>query len=157
MTVSTQIPKLAKAVVLAMTLGAILVPAAQAKDRIVDDWFRDVTRTAAPQHTQVPQDVRDHRQVAQLLRATNDRIVDDWFRDPQAAPPLAAAPVANRIVDDYFRDPVTVVASQPSAGGFDWGDFGIGAAAMLGLVVLAAGLGLGALAARDKGGKLRTP
>jgi hypothetical protein len=37
MTVSTQIPKLAKAVVLAMTLGAILVPAAQAKDRIVDD------------------------------------------------------------------------------------------------------------------------
>jgi hypothetical protein len=105
----------------------------------------------------VPQDVRDHRQVAQLLRATNDRIVDDWFRDPQAAPPPAAAPVASRIVDDYFRDPVTVVASQPSAGGFDWGDFGIGAAAMLGLVVLAAGLGLGALAARDKGGKLRTP
>jgi hypothetical protein len=39
---------------------------------------------------------------------------------------------------------------------FHWGDFGIGAAAMFGLAMLLAGLGLGALAVRHRGGQLRT-
>ena len=40
--------------------------------------------------------------------------------------------------------------------GLDWGDFGIGAGAMLGLTLLVAGLGLGAVAMRHRGGRLET-
>jgi hypothetical protein len=40
--------------------------------------------------------------------------------------------------------------------GFEWSEFGIGAGAMLGLVLLVAGLGLGALAVRHRSGTLRT-
>ena len=43
-----------------------------------------------------------------------------------------------------------------SSTGLDWGDFGIGAAAMLGLVLLVAGLSLGALSLRHRSGTLRT-
>jgi hypothetical protein len=41
--------------------------------------------------------------------------------------------------------------------GFAWNEFGIGAGSMLGLVLLVAGLGLGALAVRHRSGTLRTP
>jgi hypothetical protein len=37
-----------------------------------------------------------------------------------------------------------------------WGDFAIGAGAMLGVTLLAAGLGLGAVAKRHRGGRLGT-
>ena len=101
-----------------------------------------------------------------------ERIVDDWFRDPavlatpaparrglgdfRTARPIAT-PVGDRIVDDYFRDAPTVVTAAPSGDALDWGDFGIGAGAMLGLTVLLAGLGLGAIAVRHhRGGRLET-
>jgi hypothetical protein len=48
------------------------------------------------------------------------------------------------------------VTSAPSGNGLDWGDFGIGAGAMLGLTLLVAGLGLGAVALRHRGGRLET-
>jgi hypothetical protein len=44
----------------------------------------------------------------------------------------------------------------PSTTGFNWGDFGIGAGAMLGLALLVTGLGLGALTMRHRAGKLGT-
>jgi hypothetical protein len=48
-----------------------------------------------------------------------------------------------------------VFANRPptpaSRGGFDWGDFGIGAAAMLGLVLLVTGLAAGAHYSRKSG------
>jgi hypothetical protein len=82
-----------------------------------------------------------------------DRIVDDSFRDPT---PIVT-PVGDRIVDDYFRDAPTVVTSAPSGDALDWGDFGIGAGAMLGLTLLVAGLGLGAGAMRHhRGERLKT-
>jgi hypothetical protein len=67
-----------------------------------------------------------------------------------------ATPVGNRIVDDSFRDAPAVVASPATGDGLDWGDFGIGAGAMLGLALLVAGLGLGTLAVRHRAGKLGT-
>jgi hypothetical protein len=68
-----------------------------------------------------------------------------------------ATTAGDRIVDDSFRDAPTVVASPATGNGLDWGDFGIGAGAMLGLAILAAGLGVGAVAARHhRTGKLGT-
>ena len=68
-----------------------------------------------------------------------------------------ATPAGDRIVDDYFRDAPTVVASPATGNGLDWGDFGIGAGAMLGLTLLVAGLGLAAISMRNhRGGRLET-
>ena len=59
-----------------------------------------------------------------------------------------------RIVDDSFRDASTVANSTASGNDtLDWGAFGIGAGAILGLVLLT-GLGLGAVAMRHRTGKL---
>ena len=51
----------------------------------------------------------------------------------------------------------TKVVEQPtgSGNGFDWGDFGIGAAAMLGLVLLSGGLLAGAYFGRKIGARPR--
>ena len=84
------------------------------------------------------------------------RIVDDWYRDPKPVASPAATPVGDRIANDSFRDPPTVVASPRSEDGLDWGDFGIGAGAMLGLTLLVTGLGIGTVAMRHRAGKLRT-
>ncbi|MGE5273182.1 MAG: hypothetical protein ACM3QU_05315 [Verrucomicrobiota bacterium] len=55
------------------------------------------------------------------------------------------------------RDAARYVPSAPSSnGGIDWGDFGIGAGAMLGLTLIVTGLGLGALALRHRSGRLGT-
>jgi hypothetical protein len=51
----------------------------------------------------------------------------------------------------------TVTASVVTVDdGFAWSEFGIGAGAMLGAVLLLAGLSLGALLVRHRGGELRT-
>jgi hypothetical protein len=86
--------------------------------------------------------------------AGTERIVDDWFREP----PKPAAPAGDRIVDDSFRESARYVPSTSSGnGGLDWEDFGIGAGAMLGLTLVVAGLGIGALAMRHRSGRLETP
>ena len=84
------------------------------------------------------------------------RIVDDWYRDPKPVATPVATPVGDRIVDDSFRDAATVVASPRSEDGLDWGDFGIGAGAMLGLTLLVTGLAIGTVAMRHRAGKLGT-
>jgi hypothetical protein len=81
-----------------------------------------------------------------------DRIVDDWFRDP--TPIVTSA--GERIVDDSFRDAVRATALPSTGDSLDWADFGIGAGAMLGLTMLMAGLGLGALTLRHRSGRLGT-
>ena len=59
-------------------------------------------------------------------------------------------------MDDWFRDAPTVVTSLKSGDGLDWGDFGIGAGAMLGFTLLVIGLGIGTVAMRHRAGKLGT-
>jgi hypothetical protein len=123
-----------------------------AGDRIVDDYFRDApTAVTAPDVFERYAAAHPYGVGASALGT--DRIVDDSFRDP---PPIVT-PVGDRIVDDYFRDAPTVVTSAPSGDALDWGDFGIGAGAMLGLTLLVAGLGLGAGAMRHhRGERLKT-
>jgi hypothetical protein len=84
-----------------------------------------------------------------------DRIVDDWFRDPKPVVTPIATPAVDRIVDDSFRDTARYVpATSGGRSGLDWEDFGIGAGAMLGLTLLLAGLGFGAVTVRQRGGRL---
>jgi hypothetical protein len=100
-------------------------------ERIVDDYFRDPSPVVTP---------------------AGDRIVDDSFRDPRPA-----VTPAERIVDDSFRDTARYVPSTSSGNhGLDWGDFGIGAGAMLGLALLVAALGVGTATMRHRAGKLGT-
>jgi hypothetical protein len=123
-----------------------------AGDRIVDDSFRDPTTVGtAPDVFERYAAAHPYGVGASALGT--DRIVDDSFRDPT---PIVT-PAGDRIVDDYFRDAPTLVTSAPSRDALDWGDFGIGAGAMLGLTLLVAGLGLGAIAMRHhRGGRLET-
>ena len=123
--------------------------ATQTGDRIVDDSFRDQPSVATQTGDRIVDDsFRDQPSVA---TQTGDRIVDDSFRDQ----PSVATQTGDRIVDDSFRDTAQVTLPQSSSSGLDWEDFGIGAGAMLGLTMLVASLGLGALA-RHRGGRLGT-
>jgi hypothetical protein len=105
-------------------------------ERIVDDSFRNPTPVVTP---------------------AGDRIVDDSFRDPKPVATTNAAPAVDRIVDDSFRDAARYVPSTSTGNsGLDWGDFGIGAGAMLGLALLVTGLSVGTVAMRHRPGKLGT-
>ena len=84
------------------------------------------------------------------------RFVDDWYRDPKPVATPIATPVGERIVDDSFGDAPAVAPSPKSGDGLDWGDFGIGAGAMLGVTLLVTGLGIGTVAMRHRAGKLGT-
>jgi hypothetical protein len=128
---TTSIPDVIERYAAAHPFGRGLVTSAPTTDRIVDDWFRDQPNVAT---------------------GSGDRIVDDWFRDQ----PNVATQAGDRIVDDSFRDTVQVTIPQSSSSGLDWGDFGIGAGAMLGLTMLVAGLALGAVALRHRSGRLGT-
>ena len=83
MNISTHITRLAKTIALGLALVALAVPAAQAGDIVVDDWFRDANRASAQ---------------------TGDIVVDDWFRDANRASAHAKTiPPANFRGDDWYR------------------------------------------------------
>jgi hypothetical protein len=146
---STSVPDVLERYAAAHPYGVGTVAPAQGTERIVDDWFRDPAIVATPAR----RGIGDFPTLAPAGLQVGDRIVDDSFRDP--AP--IVTPAGDRIVDDYFRDAPAVVASPTGGNGLDWGDFGIGAGAMLGLTLLVAGLGLGAVAVRHhRGGRLET-
>jgi hypothetical protein len=64
-----------------------------------------------------------------------DRMVDDYFRN---STPLSLQ-TSQGFVDDSWRSPF-VVQGVENAGGFDWGDFGIGVAAAVGAMLLMLGI-----------------
>jgi hypothetical protein len=149
--------------------GSGLLTSAPPTDRIVDDSFRDQPTVVSAVGDRIVDD--SFRDQPAVVSAVGDRIVDDSFRDQPtvvSAPPTdrivddsfrdqpaVVSAVGDRIVDDSFRDPAQSTTPQSSVSGLNWGDFGIGAGAMLGLMVLVAGLGLGAHA-RHRSGTLGT-
>jgi len=122
------------AIALAASVALIAIPAAQAGNTLVDDYFRD----AQPQNTLVDDYFRDAQ--------PQNTLVDDYFRDAQPQ---------NTLVDDYFRDtaatakPVAQV-SLSSSDSVNWGKVGIGIIAVCGLLLLVA-LGMGARQLRHGG------
>jgi hypothetical protein len=90
MNISTHITRLAKTIALGLALAALAVPAAQAGDILVDDWFRDANQTSA--------------QVGDIL-------VDDWFRDANRA--SAQAKTTCRRTSAAMTDTATLRRSHP--------------------------------------------
>ena len=76
----------------------------------------------------------------------------DRFQRANASQPIQSPP--DWIERYAARTPTAVTVAGGS--GFDWADFGIGAAAMLGMVLILAGFGVGVQAARHKTGRIRT-
>jgi hypothetical protein len=115
--------------------------------RLVDDYWRDSLRAVKVTPGVANRIVDDYFRNAQpsVTATPADRIVDDYFRNAQPVVQLTPG-VANRIVDDSFRDAPAAVAT---GNGFNWGDFGIGAAVAVGAMLMLAGLGAGLLAARQ--------
>lgn len=114
---TTKIARRFAVAVLALASTALVAPAAQAGDRIVDDWYRDAPQGAAVQPA-VPADLNgDHmfrsyfRGLDAASKQANDRIVDDWFRDEK---PVNATPRPHGLDGDYmFRDYLSSVGATP--------------------------------------------
>ncbi len=125
MNISTHITKLAKTAVAALALVALASSATLAAGASGDDWYRDATAMTIDQ---------------------SPAVGDAWYRDGSAA--AVEQPVLTG--DSWYRDtlvatsvssPTSIPVSsgpQASPGGFDWGDFGIGAASMVGALGLLA-------------------
>jgi hypothetical protein len=95
--------------------------------------------------------------IAKAYPQSRQAPVPDVFERYAAAHPISPAVGTERIVDDSFRDTARYMPSTSSGNsGLDWGDFGIGAGAMLGLALLVAALGVGTATMRHRAGKLGT-
>ena len=133
MNISTNVSRLVKLAAVLALASFMASPAAAAGDA----WYRDAGPAAA-----------DHSSVA---------VSDDWYR---ASDPVAGARTAVVAGDDWYREapgssPVSLATSVPvdagprvTPGGFNWGDFGIGAAATLGALAVLALLALAGRAIR---------
>jgi hypothetical protein len=142
---------------------ALMAPIAFANDGLVDDWFRDAK--PAPQASigvidVTAQDVSRPLASLALSAGISTRLVDDWFRDAKPAPQasvglidVTAPEVSRPLGTTQVAAPLVVAGTGAAGNAFAWGDFGLGAVAMLGAVAL---LGLGALVVRHRGGQLST-
>ncbi len=151
------IRRLKRAIVLALAVAGLAAPAALAGNA-PDAFERAVAARQSAQVGTYPDDravirganptglgtqvgvYSDDRPVIRGANPTGLGLVPDVFERTVAAGESA-----------YLRTPSVPVSSD----GFHWGDFGIGAGAMLGFLMLLVGIGAGALTVRHKGGELR--
>ncbi len=152
------------AIALSATAALLVIPMAQARDRIVDDWFRGTT-AAQPQSPQPGNLLGDYmfRDYLRNASKANDNILDVSARDRQIGPiqpgnlrgdfmfrnyllsaRTTAAQANDNILDVSSRDAGTVasVEATPSSG-TDWHTIGLGmtvGGVLLLLIAVAAGL-----------------
>ncbi len=171
----------AKAIVLGAVVVALAAPVTQAGTKLPPDpglggragyniIYRDQLRAAsAAPVTRAGGIVDDYfRDQPQALPDVFERYVvaHPYGRGlvSQAASPvqrIIAQELGRRYDPRLFGPGVAVAAAaQPVQvvvrGGFDWGDFGIGAASGAGLLLLLGGLCAGALAIRQRGDRLKS-
>jgi len=153
----------AKAIVLGALVAAFAAPVTQAGTKLPAASGAPATHTSG---------IVDDYFRAQRAAVAQPAVADDYFRDrPQALPDVferyVAAHPNGRGLDLAYPDAferavirgpsayLTPSVSQAGSGGLNWGDFGIGAASAVGLLLLLGGLCVGALAIRQRGGRLK--
>ena len=125
---STQIlRRLSIAIALSTAFAMFAVSGASA--RIVDDYFRDTPQGGQSTSGQI------------VDRAVQNRLVDDSFRNSggESAAVRALMLRSEALNRKYHLGRYAVAPVARQSGGFDWGDAGIGAVSILGLVVLSGG------------------
>lgn len=145
---------------LGLLAAALAAPAAHANGGLVDDSFR--TKQLVPMASIGLIDVtarESSRPIASVATVSiaRDRLVDDWFRNQQLVP-MASIGLIDVTAKESSR-PIGVpqiITPTQAGNAFAWGDFGIGAGAMLGLVLIAGALVLGAGSLRHRSSTLRT-
>jgi hypothetical protein len=166
---TTKIARRLAVVVLAVTTAALVAPAAQASDRIVDDWFRDTPMAPAVQSVRPTGLSGDNmfrayfRNLDAASKQSSDRLVDDWFRDSSPAS-VALRPqgldgdymfrdylhslggtskqASDSIVDDWFRDAPAATLAASSNDGLGQREI-LGAAGAVAAALLLGGIVLG--------------
>jgi hypothetical protein len=126
---STQIVR-RLSIAFALATAFAMLAASGASARIVDDYWRNAPKVAQSTSGQI------------VDSAVSNRLVDDSFRDVRGeAAAMRALTLRSEALNRkyhlgrYAASPL----SRPSVG-FDWGDAGIGASALLGLVLFAGGV-----------------
>jgi hypothetical protein len=165
---TTKIARRFAVIVLALTSAALVAPAAQAGDRIVDDWFRDAAPSVAAQPARPTGLNGDYmfrsyfRSLDAASKQASDRIVDDWFRDvTTASGPLpqgldgdymfrdylrsvggTSKQAGDHIVDDWFRDSPTAILATTGDDGLRSREI-LGVACSVAAALLLGGIVLG--------------
>jgi hypothetical protein len=120
-------------IAIALSTAFAMFAASGASARIVDDYFRDTPQGGQSTSGRI------------VDRAVQNRLVDDSFRNAGGdAAAMRALMLRSEALDrKYHLGRYAVAPLARQSGGFDWGDAGIGAAAILGLVLFAGGAVLG--------------
>jgi len=110
--------------------AALSLSNARPTDRLVDDYFRDTAPVPAANGS-CPAPEGADSWYCTALSLSRARAADVSFATPTTN---------NGIVDDSWRSPFVMETSQSSSSGFNWDDFGIGAAVAVGAMLLALGI-----------------
>ena len=152
--------KARRALTIGLLAASFAAPAAHANNRLVDDWFRDPQVVPMASIGLIDVTAKESsRPIASVATVSiaHDRLVDDWFRNQQLVP-MASIGLIDVTAKESSR-PIAVpqiITSTQAGNAFAWGDFGIGAGAMLGVVLIVGALALGAGSLRHRSSTLRT-
>ena len=166
-----KIRRMLTALALSAVAALFAVPLAQARNTVVDDWFRDA-KPAQPQSTPQPGNLTGDYMFRDYLRnqaKANDHILDVSARDTVQVPSGKPNLLGDNMFRDYFRnaskanDNILDVSSRDArtsapiasvaTGGTDWQKIGIGIGMTLGgalLLVVLVAIGLEARHAKHR-------
>lgn len=150
-----------KRIAFVLALAAIVAPTSAMAGKPEAKQFATYLSGILPQHPTPAESGRaEAKQIAAYLSgvvspqsasAESSRAETKAFADflrVTTAPSYPTPAESSRAETKAFADSMRIAVAQPQVtvhgpGGFDWGDAGVGAAGMLGVVLLLAGLGAG--------------